>query len=464
MAVDRRADAAAALADAFLTGTWHLRSLMARGDLALSAGGRWLREVAFDVVQRWPEAPRDEQLVLRAFINEHAAFKRAWSRREIPRVPFTFRALSPKMRPRRWPVRQLDSVADLSAWLGLGTTRLSWFADTKGLERDARDEPLRHYRRRWVDRGERLPRLLEAPKDHLKAVQRALLREVLGPIPAHPAAHGFVPGRSVVTHAALHTGKALVVRFDLEAFFTNVATWRALGVFLAAGYPQSVATALLGLCTTRTPERVLQQAPAPAGLSTERFFLQRRLAEWHLPQGAPTSPALANLAAWQLDVRLEGVARQRGFTYSRYADDLVFSGDEPNAVGPLTALVSLIAKDEGFRINPHKTQVMRAHEQQRVCGVVVNARPNVARAEFDELKALLHRCSKKGPVSQATGPLEDFASTLQGRISWVAQLNPARGARLQREFDGRISWVAQLNPARGARLQREFDALEFVPS
>ncbi len=277
--------------------------------------------------------------------------------------------------------------------------------------------------------------MIEAPKDRLKAIQRRILTEILTPIPVHDAAHGFVPGRSVLTHASQHAGHGVVLRFDLEAFFTNVATWRAHGVFKAAGYSEEVAAVLLGLCTTRTPERVLREAPCPEALISDRFFLQRRLADWHLPQGAPTSPVLANLAAWTLDLRLAGLARARELTYSRYADDLVFSGAATSSVGAITEVVTRFARAEGFRVNAAKTRVMRAHQQQRVTGVVVNQKPNISRAEFDSLKALLHRCRMRGALSQSTGPVEDFLATLQGRISWVTQLSPSRGAKLQRQFD-----------------------------
>ena len=416
-----------------------MRSLMARGDTAVASGGTWLRELAFAVMQRWPEPPLHRAEHLSDFIAANPFFQDAWRRREIPRAAPKLLLFHRKMGPRRWPVRELDTVGDVASWLGVEAGALSWFSDTRGLERAAPAEALHHYRRRWVERGERLPRLLEAPKERLKAMQRKILEEVLSPIPVHDAAHGFVPGRSVLTHAALHVGRELVVRFDLESFFTNVATWRAHGVFLAAGYSSQVAAVLLGLCTTRTPEAVLREAPRPDALSTQRFFLQRRLADWHLPQGAPTSPALANLAAWSLDVRLVAAARQRKLTYSRYADDLVFSGPATCSPGTLTQMVTVIARDEGFRINTGKTRVMRAHQQQRVTGVVVNTKPNIARAEFDSLKALLHRCRMKGPLSQSTGPVEDFRATLQGRIAWVTQLSAARGAKLQRDFDA-LQW------------------------
>jgi hypothetical protein len=375
------------------------------------------------------------------FISSNAHFSAAWTAREIPSVQHGYVPFHPAMGPRSWNVRPLDTVGDVSAWLELDDGALSWLADRKGLERGAAAEPLRHYRRTWVARGARLPRLLEAPKPRLKAIQRRILAEVLNPIRVHDAAHGFVPGRSVLTHAALHAGKALVVRFDLEAFFTNVATWRALSVFRAAGYPREVAAVLLGLCTTRTPEPVLREAPWPEtpALAPQRFFLQRRLADWHLPQGAPTSPALANLGAWELDLRLAAFATRRGLVYSRYADDLVFSGERGVGVGALTGFVSGVARDEGFRINASKTRVMRAHEQQRVTGVVVNVKPNVARADFDVLKAVLHRCRCDGVRSEAPGSLADFRATLQGRISWVRHLSRARGDKLQRAFDA-LAW------------------------
>jgi RNA-directed DNA polymerase len=432
--------ACSVLADAFLAGTWHVRSLMARGDHALGDGGLWLRALAFDVVQRWPEAPVDDHEGLLRFIGEHGTFRRAWRRRGPIREGPWKRMWGPvAMAPSRWPVPKLDAVGDVASWLGLTSTELAWFADGRGLERLAASEALRHYRRRWVDRGPRLPRLIEAPKERLKAMQRRILDEVLAHVPVYDAAHGFVEGRSVLTHARLHVGQRWVVRFDLEAFFTNVQTFRAMGVFRALGYRSPVAATLLGLCTTRTPESVLRLAPSPDGLSTERFFLQRKLADWHLPQGAPTSPVLANLTCHRLDARLRGLGRAHGWTYSRYADDLVFSSNREGGVGQLCRLVRRVVEEEGFRVNASKTRVMRAHERQVVTGVVVNQRLNVPRAEFDSLKALLHRCFRKGPLSQSRTSLEAFKAELEGRVAWVAAVSPARGAKLWRDFE-RIVW------------------------
>src|SRR5262249_31369206 len=150
------------------------------------------------------------------------------------------------------------------------------------------------------------------------------------------------------------------------------------------GYSPDVAFALTGLVTTRTPEDVLYgSALAPAAEDA----LRRR----HLPQGAPTSPALANLAAFGLDVRVSGAAKKSGASYTRYADDLAFSGGVAFAkqAERFRILVCRIAAEEGFTVHWEKNRWMRSGRRQRLAGLVVNARPKPARADFDPLKAIL---------------------------------------------------------------------------
>jgi RNA-directed DNA polymerase len=169
--------------------------------------------------------------------------------------------------------------------------------------------------------------------------------------------------------------------------------------------------------------------------------LARRLESRHLPQGAPTSPALANLAAFRLDVRLAALATTVGARYSRYADDLAFSGDAGLAVRArrLIRLVSRIAREEEFTLRAGKTRVMRRSSRQLLAGVVVNERPSVRRADYDRLKAILHLCGTLGPASQNTADHPDFRAHLLGRIAWVAHLHPARGAKLRALFE-QIAW------------------------
>ncbi|MGH3991181.1 MAG: reverse transcriptase family protein [Pseudonocardiaceae bacterium] len=307
------------------------------------------------------------------------------------------------------------------------------------------DQKLRNYRYAWLPRRQGPPRVIERPKARLKATQRRVLHEVLDWIPAHNAAHGFTRGRSARSHAALHTGRFVVLRFDLEDFFASVSAGRVYGIFRTAGYPEPVAHTLTGLCTNAVPVDEWAAVPRP---TTEPSIaahhrLGRRLATPHLPQGAPTSPALANLAAFGLDRRLAGLAAALGATYSRYADDLTLSGSRllvRRAAG-LRATVATIAREEGFAVNQRKSRLTTRAGRQRVCGVVVNDRMNLARAEYDVLKATLHNAARRGPAGQNRAGVPDFRAHLLGRIAWVESLHPERGERLRTAF-ARIGWDA----------------------
>jgi len=161
----------------------------------------------------------------------------------------------------------------------------------------------------------------------------------------------------------------------------------------------------------------------------------------HLPQGSPTSPALANLAAFGLDRRLEGLAARFGATYTRYADDLTLSGERTlmQRAGRIIALVEAIAADEGFRVNDAKTRVRSRAQRQLVTGLVVNERPNVTRADYDRLRAVLHDAATNGPAAANRSGHPDFRAHLLGRIAWVAATNPARAEKLHTAYAA-ITW------------------------
>ena len=406
---------------------------------------RWLTSLVVQVLRRFPTPPRDARDALARTILETEALVSPLGKGLLHRGIRHVVIDTPAMRSPRWDVLPLHTLGDLEKWLALGPSTLGWFADRRGLEHHTTEPRLLNYRYVWVAKRSGGARLLEAPKARLKAVQRRILAEVLASIPPHEAAHGFRAGRSVLTHARLHVRQPVLFRFDLRAFFAEVKTPRAYGVFRAAGYPEEVARTLIALCTNRSPRSVLAAAPrldAPAQLES-LWHLKRALSAWHLPQGAPTSPALANLCARSLDVRLTALAHRAGLTYSRYADDLAFSGDASvrNAGARLTRWVEAIVRDEGFSLNRAKTRVMRGAGRQMLTGVVVNDGLNVTRERFDLLKAVLHRCRTRGP-SFALRPDETIgalSARLRGEISWVASVNPGRGDKLLRAFES-IDW------------------------
>ena len=346
----------------------------------------------------------------------------------------------------RWDVPRIATTGDLARWLELSPAESEWFADARGLERLDRDERLRHYRYRWVPKRHGGFRLLEAPKPRTKAVQRRILDEILSRVPPHDAAHGFRRGRSPVTHAGHHVGKASVVRIDLQDFFLSISAARTAAVFRAAAYPEDVAWALALLCTNVSPSARGALVLAPYTPAADIAALRRAemLARTrHLPQGAPTSPALANLCAYGLDVRLAALATSLDLTYTRYADDLVFSGDATFArrASRLAALVAMIVHEEGFVVNHRKTRVMRAGVRQVVTGIVVNERLNPARDSFDRLKAILHNCVRRGPTHEDREKRPDFRAHLAGRVAHVASLSPMRGEKLAKIFE-RIEWTS----------------------
>lgn len=333
----------------------------------------------------------------------------------------------------------LPTIGDLAAWLNEPAGALAWFADRWRLAGDG-ESHLQHYHYRWVPKRSGGVRLIEIPKPRLRRLQQQILRGILDRVPPHPAAHGFRRGHSCVTHATLHAGQPAVIRLDLKDFFPGIPLSRICALFEKLGYPASVAGALARICTNRTPAGGFHDRQVSDALSwAERHALKSP----HLPQGSPCSPALANLCAYRLDIRLAALARSLGASYSRYADDLAFSGGQEFARSAerFHIQVAAIALEEGFRVNVRKTRLMRAGTRQQVTGLVVNRHPNIARGEYDQLKATLTNCVRHGSAMQNRDRHPDFRAYLAGRISYVKMVNANRAARLQRLFDA-IVWPA----------------------
>ena len=276
------------------------------------------------------------------------------------------------------------------------------------------DKQTVHYVKRQIPKRSGGMRVIHAPKPLLRRAQRWILENVLERIRPAEVVHGFVKGRSIATNAAQHVAKTVVLSADLEDFFPSVSIATVQGLFLWMGYSGPVARSLALLCTCRCGR----------GRRT-------------LPQGAPTSPAITNLVCWSLDRRLEGLARKFEATYTRYADDLTFSGDKElkNGLKRFLPLLLRVVKEEGFRANRRKLRFARQGRQQVVTGLVVNARPGVCRETRRRLRAILHNCRTRGVDSQNTGCDPLFLDRLRGRIAFVSQINPAHGAQLRAAWD-----------------------------
>ena len=369
-----------------------------------------------------------------AFLTHDAGFARVRRLLRVAEWVSEPQRMLPVAAAAAWGVPEIASVGALTEWLGVRPEELEWFADLKDFNRRSGVGKLGHYTYRVLEKTSGGVRLIEAPKGRLKEMQRRILAGILEQVPAHEAVHGFVKGRSIRTFAAPHVGRRVVLRMDLRDFFPTFRAARVAAFFRTMGYPETVAARLAGLCTNAVPARVW----AGREVAWETRQMYRRA---HLPQGAPTSPALANAMAFRLDCRLSGWARAAGAAYTRYADDLAFSGDAEFARGVERFAVHAmaVAMEEGFDVHARKTRVMRQGVRQRLAGLVVNERVNVAREEFDRLKAVLTNCVRHGAASQNRNGHAAFREHLLGRVGFVESVNAGRGKKLRGIFE-RIVW------------------------
>jgi RNA-directed DNA polymerase len=445
---------AQALTHAFVAGPWTQRAMVERAERALGRQAKWLAALAARTRRRFPADSPPTALwpAIEASIAADRGFRAgvgtpsdvAQAGERLHAYPRQYLAFEPEFAPGPvsavLPLATERAVAD---WLGLSMPDLLWLADPSQQLARAKPGPLHHYHARWVRKRDGSPRLLEQPKPLLKSTQRKMLHDLLDRVPAHPAAHGFRRGRSILTFASPHAGQPVVIRVDLADFFLSVSAARVWATFATLGYSPPVCRLLTGLATTTTQPEILRRHPAPASEAAARRF--RAAAQFlrarHLPQGAPTSPSLANLAAWRLDVRLSALAQALGATYGRYADDLAFSGGPSlsDSAQRVRSLIYRVIAEEGFAPNPHKSRVMRAGQRQELTGLVVNASPAVPRDVYDRLRATLRNCALHGPDSQNHQSLPDFRAHLEGRVAFVAATSTRRGDKLKQALTA-IRW------------------------
>ncbi len=280
------------------------------------------------------------------------------------------------------------SLADLSKWLAVPQADLSaWRSGMPGWASGY------DYATFGIPKRRGGVRTIEAPSPKLKTLQRTVLHRLLEGLPTHPAATGFVPGLSIVDNALPHVGQAVVVNIDLADFFPSITRQRVEAFFRAVGWSAEASAILANICTH----------------------------DGRLPQGAPTSPALSNLANRRLDARLDKLAQKFGGHYTRYADDLTFSFPEYAAgTRKVLAHIRTVIEEEGYRIQmKKKVRVQRAHQRQTATGLVVNAAVNAPRALRHKLRAMRHHAQ--------TGSLPSSErARLQGWEAFIGMIKKQR--------------------------------------
>jgi RNA-directed DNA polymerase len=242
-----------ALARAFLAGEQSVERVVVRGGRTLGDDWRWLRPLARRYVKAFARRTRPRHRDVVQFLLQGRGFLQISSRyfHELPVAHWLTepQQMKPVEAASTWDVPAIESVGSLADWLRITLGDLEWFADLKGRGYKKSSQQLRHYHYRILAKQSGSIRLIEAPKARLKGIQRQILAQILDKVPPHPAAHGFLKGRSIRTFIAPHVGQRVLLRIDLRDFFPSFAAARIQAFFRTLGYPEAVADLLGGICT-----------------------------------------------------------------------------------------------------------------------------------------------------------------------------------------------------------------------
>lgn len=257
-------------------------------------------------------------------------------------------------------------------------------------------------------------RQIDSPRKSLREIQDWILTNILNRCQPHNAAMAFTKGRSIKSNARAHVGRSSVLSLDIKDYFSSILPDKVIWVFKIVGYSHSVASALTGLT-------VLSRG---------------------LPQGAPTSPALSNLVMVDIDQSFTRYSEKLGIKYSRYADDLTFSGRFRPA--PVIDMCRRILSRNNFSLNAAKTRLMLPHERQEVTGVVVNSRMQAPRYVRRRLRQELYYIEKFGlSAHEEKRPSlrTNRIDHLRGIAEYVLFLNPEdRDAKKAVSLLGRVRY------------------------
>jgi RNA-directed DNA polymerase len=254
--------------------------------------------------------------------------------------------------------------------------------------------PKKYYNSFEIQKRNGDSRTITAPRVFLKTVQRYLLDCIVSQLPLHAAATGFRRGYNCGLGASQHVGCRYLWNIDIEEFFPSITQAQVTRLFEASGYPKAAAYFLSGLCCV----------------------------DKRLPQGAPTSPGLANLVFRSIDERLGLISKRQNIKYTRYADDLSFSSDRPVTPEFREMIIQQITQG-GFRLQDKKTRLMGPKIRREVTGLTVNDRVSIPRARRRQLRGYFHAIKSNPHLFVAE------KSRAIGFASWLHDYHREEGAR-----------------------------------
>ena len=291
-------------------------------------------------------------------------------------------------------------------------------------------------------------RSIDAPCSRLRNVQRALnfvLQMVYTP---HKAAMGFVKEKSVVTNAHVHLGQNFVYNIDLKDFFHTIVSGRVYNRLLSKPFclDDKVASLITDLCCYTKCD-------------TKPNEIFEKNSKKVLPQGAPTSPLLTNIICERLDYKLTRLAKAYGLKYTRYADDITFSGANNVFASDgkfCSSLRNIIENEEGFKINTDKTRLSHRGMRQEVTGLTVNTKANVSRKYIKQLRPLIHNWEVKGYDEAQAIFAKHYAATNTRNLAYKGEHH------IENVISGKLLYLKMVkgeNDSTYMKLRKRFDCL-----
>lgn len=255
-------------------------------------------------------------------------------------------------------------------------------------------------------------RLISAPTMNLKRIQRWILDNILYKMRTSKYSYGFEPKKSIVDNASIHVGMKCVYNTDITDFFPSILFDKVFRIFNYYGYTKELSYYFAKLCTFENgPNR-------------------------SLPQGAPTSPYLANIVCLKLDKRLGKLAESLGLNYSRYADDITISGNK--SITRYKGIINDIITDEGFKENKNKRRMQYSNRRQTVTGLVVNDQISIPNEYLKELRKDIYMCQQFGVESHIQNQgieYSNYKEYLYGKALFVKMVNQEKGFHFLNEIN-----------------------------
>lgn len=299
-------------------------------------------------------------------------------------------------------------VLTVASELGVSSNKLYMLSNNYKPRKKRRGTKYENYHTVVIHRGRgHRNRILSVPNDLLKFVQRRILDRFLYQLETSEYSTAYCKGKSLLDNASPHIGKECVLKLDISHFFDSITDDSVYLVFKQFRLSVPATSLLTHLCTYKGK----------------------------LPQGAPTSPYIANLVMKHFDEKLGKWCKERNITYTRYCDDMTFSGDK-TSVRKSKIIVKVKVLLNNMEMNDKKTIFISSSQQQRVTGIVVNEKPAIPREIRRSIRQEVYYCTKFGVSDnlQRQGldiSPDKYLHSLLGRISFALQIDPYNSEMLK---------------------------------